>query len=329
MKRRELITLLGGAAVAWPLAARAQQSERVRRIGVLMGVANDQEGQSRVRSLETGLQDLGWWNGRNLQIEYRWAEGDLDRMRAFAKELVGLVPELIVAGNTPVVAALMQQTRTIPIVFVMVSDPVGSGLVTNLARPGGNVTGFANFEFSMGSKWTQLIKEMVPNVVRVGVLFNSATAPYASGYMHSVEAAGSSMSIAVTTLPISDVGGIESAIANLAATPNSALFVLTDVFTTVNREKITTLATKYRLPAVYPHKYFAVGGGLISYGIDIADLHRRSASYVDRILKGANPAELPVQAPTKFELVINLKTAKALGVTVPPTLLTRADEVIE
>ena len=326
MRRREFITLIGGAAVAWPLAASAQQPERVRRIGILMGVANDQEGQSRVRSLETGLHDFGWWNGRNVQIEYRWA---LDRTRAFAEELVGLGPDLIVAGNTPVVAALMQQTRTIPIVFVMVSDPVGSGLVTNLARPDGNVTGFSNFEFSMGGKWMQLIKEMVPNVTRVGVLFSSVTAPYASGYMRSVEAAGSSMAVAVTTLPVPDVSGIEPAIANLAATPNSALFVLTDVFTTVNRETITTLTAKYRLPAVYPHKYFVVGGGLISYGIDIADLHRRSASYVDRILKGATPAELPVQAPTKFELVINLKTAKALGLTVPPTLLARADEVIE
>ncbi|MGC2823264.1 MAG: ABC transporter substrate-binding protein [Pseudolabrys sp.] len=279
--------------------------------------------------LETGLHDFGWWNGRNVQIEYRWADGDLDRTRAFAEELVGLGPDLIVAGNTPVVAALMQQTRTIPIVFVMVSDPVGSGLVTNLARPDGNVTGFSNFEFSMGGKWMQLIKEMVPNVTRVGVLFNSVTAPYASGYMRSVEAAGSSMAVAVTTLPVPDVSGIEPAIANLAATPNSALFVLTDVFTTVNRETITTLTAKYRLPAVYPHKYFVVGGGLISYGIDIADLHRRSASYVDRILKGATPTELPVQAPTKFELVINLKTAKALGLPVPPTLLARADEVIE
>ena len=327
MQRREFITLLGGAAaVVWPRAAVAQQ---VRRIGILMGVANDQEGQSRVRSLEAGLQDLGWRNGRNLQIEYRWAAGDLDRTRALAKELVGLGPDLIVAGNTPVVAALMQQTRTIPIVFVMVSDPVGSGLVTNLARPDGNVTGFSNFEFSMGGKWMQLIKEMVPNVASIGVLFNSVTAPYASGYMRSAEAAGSSMSVAVRTLPVPDASGIEPAIANLAATPNSALFVLTDVFTTVNRETITILTAKYQLPAVYPHKYFVIGGGLISYGIDIADLHRRSASYVDRILKGATPAELPVQAPTKYELAINLKTAKALGLTMPSSLLTRADEVIE
>jgi putative ABC transport system substrate-binding protein len=326
--RREFITLIGGAAATWPLGARAQQPNRVHRIGVLMTFPEgDTEGNTRLAAFQQGLKDLSWVDGRNLRIDYRWTGADIAQMRVAAKELCDLQPDLIMATTTPAVLALKQETRTISIVFLQVSDPVGSGLVANLARPGDNLTGFTNFEFSIGSKWLQLIKEIAPNVLRVGIMFNPTTAPYADAYMRSVEAAGPTLSIAM--LPVSDAGSIEPAIVNLAATPNSALIVITDIFTTINKHTITTLAAKYQLPAIYPFKFFAVDGGLISYGIDNIEIYRRAATYVDRILKGTPVAELPIQQPIKYELIINLKTAKALGLDVPLHLQQRADEVIE
>jgi putative ABC transport system substrate-binding protein len=325
--RRDFITLLGTATV-WPLVAQAQQPNRVHRIGVLMPyLKGDTEGNARLAAFLQGLKDLSWVDGRNLRIDYRWTGADSAQMRVAAKELCDLQPDLIMTVTTPAVLALKQETRTIPIVFLLVSDPVGSGLVTNLARPEDNVTGFTSSEFSIGGKWLQLIKEMAPNVLRAGIMFNPTTAPYADAFMRSDEAARPTLPIAM--LPVSDAGSIESAIVNLAATPNSALIVISDIFTAINKHTIITLAAKYRLPAIYPYKFFAVDGGLISYGPDPIDQYRRAAGYVDRILKGTPVAELPIQQPTKYELVINLMTAKALGLDVPLHLQQRADEVIE
>ena len=331
MRRREFISLLGGAAATWPLAARAQQPDRMRRIGVLMGYAeSDREGQAFVAAFREGLQKLGWTEGRNIRIDTRWATpGDAESRQRFAKELVALQPDLILSHSTPTTAALLQQTRTIPIVFATVSDPVGSGFVASFPRPGGNVTGFTNIEPTMAGKWLELLKEIAPRVTRVAFLFNPATAPYAEYYLNPFKAAAASFAVEAIAAPVRDTSELESVVAAQAREPNGGLIVMPDTFTTAHRVEITSLAARYRLPAVYPFRFFTELGGLLSYGNDLLDNFRRAAIYVDRILKGAKPSELPVQAPVKFELVINLKTAKALGLDVPLQLQQRADEVIE
>jgi putative ABC transport system substrate-binding protein len=328
MRRREFITLLG-SAVSWPLMARAQHPERMRRIGVLMNLAaGDARGQARVATFRKELQTLGWAAGRNVQIDIRWAS-DKALMQKFAKELVALQPDLILSLNTPTTASLVQQTRTIPIIFVVVSDPVGSGFVASFPRPGGNVTGFTNIEPTMAGKWLELLKEIAPRVARVAFLFNPATAPYAELYLTPFKAAAASLALETIAAPVRDTSELESTIAAQAGAPNGGLVVMTDSFFFTHKAETLSLAAHYRLPAVYPFRFFVEFGGLLSYGNDINDSFRRAATYADRILKGATPKDLPVQAPVKFELVINLKTAKALGLTVPPQLLSRADEVIE
>ena len=330
MRRREFITLLGGAAIVGPRAVIAQTTNGVRRVGVLLGIAEtDPEMPARVAAFRQGLEAFGWMQGQNVRLDYRYATGDADRIQMLAEELVGLQPGIIVAHSTPVSTALLRQTRTIPIVFLSVSDPLGSGLVDSLSRPGGNMTGFTNFEFSMGSKWIDTLKEIDRRVERVAVIFNPQTAPYAEHYLRSVEAAAPSFAVVVTSVPVHDTAELERAVATFASVSNSALIVLPDIFTRNNRQQIISLAGKYRLPSIYPFKFFITAGGLISYGVDDVDLFRRAASYVDRILKGAKPADLPVQQPIKYELAINLKTANALGLDIPHTLLARADEVIE
>jgi putative ABC transport system substrate-binding protein len=328
MRRREFMALVGGAAIGWPLAARAQ-GERMRRIGVLMGIAeSDPARQSFVSAFTGALQELGWSNGRNIQIEYRWGAGEAEQIRKFARELVEMRLDLIVGHTTPVVAALKAQTRTIPIVFTQVSDPVGSGFIDGFAKPGGNITGFTNLESSMGSKLGELLKEVAPAITRVAVMFNPDTAPDRGSYfLRPVEAAAPSLHVEVIAAPVHNDGEIESAITTLAA--GTGLVVMPDVFILAHREQILALADRHRLPAAYAYRLFAASGGLLSYGTDLADLFRRAAPYVDRILNGTKPAELPVQQPTKFELVINLRTAKALGLNVPLSLQAGADEIIE
>src|SRR5262245_35186307 len=327
MKRRAFISLLGGAAAAWPLAARAQQGERIRRIGVLMASAEtDPESPSRVAAFQQGLAMVGWITGQNVRIDYRWAAGEPTRMQVMARELVDLQPDVILASTTPSTAALMRETRTIPIVFVVVSDPVGSGFVASIARPGGNITGFTNIESSLGGKWIQLLKEIAPRVTRVALMFNPETALFAAYYVRPIEAAAPSFAVEHIAKPIRTDSEIEPAIADMG---RGGLIVLPETFTTIHRKSIILAAARNNVPTIYPFRFMASDGGLIAYGVDLVDLFRRAAPYVDRILRGANPADLPVQAPTKFELAINLKTAKALGLQVPPTLLATADEVIE
>ena len=327
--RRQFVILLGGLA-AWPFATRAQQPDRVRRIGVLMAMAaTDADAQPRIRTIQRGLEDLGWTEGRNIRIDYRWATVDAESLRAHAAELVGLAPDVIIGVATPVLMALRQETRSIPIVFVQVIDPVSRGFVTSLARPGGNITGFTNFDFPMGGKWVETIREIAPPITRVAVIFNPETAPYAEPFLRQIETAALSLNVKAFGAPVRDTAELERATSALATEPRGGMIILPDVFTTVHRDLIVELAARHRLPAIYPFRYFATSGGLISYGVDALDLFRRSASYVDRILKGTSPSELPVQGPIKFELVINLKAATALGITAPPTLLARADEVIE
>jgi putative ABC transport system substrate-binding protein len=302
----------------------------VRRIGVLMAFApSDPEAKLRVKAFEVGLRDLGWRQGRNLRIEYRWAPNDPDVLRMLAAELVAVAPDLILAVSTPVLAALLKESTTIPMVFVQVTDPVGNGFLPNLARPGGNTTGFTNFEFSIGGKWLQMLKEIAPRTRRVGVIFNPNTAPYAKSFTQLMETAAQTLSIEQLAMPVQDTAAVEDTIDAVAHEPSSGLIVLPDASTVVYRDAIIAGAARHRLPAVYPFRFFAVSGGLLSYGTDVADAFRRAASAVDRILNGVKPADLPVQAPTKFELVINLKTSKTLGLDVPPTLLAIADEVIE
>jgi putative tryptophan/tyrosine transport system substrate-binding protein len=331
MQRREFIKLIGGAAASWPLAARAQQPERMRRIGVLMGYAeSDPEGQAWVAAFREGLQKLGWVEGRNTRIDTRWATpADADSMQRFAKELVALQPDLILSNTTPTTTALLQQTRTIPIIFTNVGDPVGSGFVASFPRPGGNVTGFINMEPTMSGKWLELLKEIAPRVARVAILFNPATAPYAEYYLNPFKAATPSFGVEAIPAPVRDTSELESVVAAQARGLNSGLIVMPDSFLNVHRAEIISLAARYRLPTVYPWRFFAELGGLLSYGNDFIDNFRRAAVYVDRILRGEKASELPVQAPVKFELVINLKTAKGLGLTVPDKLLVAADEVIE
>jgi putative ABC transport system substrate-binding protein len=329
IERRDFITLLGGAAAVWPLAARAQ--ERMRRIGVLMGwPESDPEARSERGAFVQELQKLGWLDGRNLRIDTRWATpADPESMHRFAKELVALQPDLILSHNTPTTVALLQQTRTIPIVFAIVADPVGSGFVASLPRPGGNATGFVVIESSLGSKWLELLKEIAPRVTRVAALYNPPMAPYSEFWLEPFKNAAPSFAVEASLAPVYKASELESVIAAHAREPNSGLFVMPDAFTISYRAEIVSLAARYHLPTVYAFRFFTELGGLLSYGDDLTDNFRRAAAYVDRILKGAKPSELPVQAPVKFELVINLKTAKALGLDVPWFLQQRADEVIE
>ena len=329
MRRRTFISLVGGAAT-WPLAARAQQPERMRRIGVLMGYAeNDSEAQAWIAAFREGLQKLGWTEGRNVRVDTRWASADAEAMQRFAQELVALQPDLILSQSTPAVAALLQQTRTIPIVFALIANPVGSGFVASFARPGGNVTGFVTIEGSLGGKWLELLKEIAPRVTRVALPFNPATATFAEYYLNPVKAAAASLGVEAIVAPVHDRSELESVIAAQAREPNSGLVVIPDAFTINHRAEITLLAARHRLPAVYPYRDFTELGGLLSYGFDRLENWRGVAGYVDRILKGEKPADLPVQAPSKYELVLNLKTAKALDLDVPWILQQRADEVIE
>jgi putative tryptophan/tyrosine transport system substrate-binding protein len=327
MRRRAFITLLGGAAAAGPLAASAQQSERMRRIGVLMNLAvGDPEGEARSAAFLQALQQLGWSDGRNIRIDYRWAAGDASLFQRYAEELLALAPDVILAAATPSVQALQQATRTVPIVFAIVADPVGAGFVDSLARPGGNVTGFTPFEYGISGKWLELLKEVVPRVTRVAVLRDLTIGLAQLGAIQSV---APSLGVELTPIGVGDPGQIERTVAAFARSSNGGLIVTASTSAIIHRELITTLAARNKLPAVYYERYWVAGGGLMSYGPDFRDQFRRAAGYVDRILKGEKPADLPVQAPTKYDLVINLKTAKALGLEVPPTLLARADEVIE
>ena len=329
MRRREFMALLGGIAVVRPRTALADNP--VRRIGMLMPFAEDDpEAVIRVAVLQQKLQELGWAVGRNLRIEARWSGGDVARTRTAAAELVATAPDVILAAGTPALTALTKQTRSVPIVFVAVPDPVGRGLVASLARPGGNATGFANLDFPVGGKWLELLKAMAPGVARVVLLFNPEAAAGGGSHLLQVlgEGAGSLLLESIAG-PVHERGEIERTIAAFARAPDGGLLVLPDNFINANRELIVALAEKHRLPAIYPSRFFVTAGGLLSYGIDVLDMYRGAASYIDRILKGANPGDLPVQQPTKFDLVINLKTAKAHGLTIPSTLLARADEVIE
>jgi ABC-type uncharacterized transport system substrate-binding protein len=328
IERRAFITLLGGAAAAWPVAAGAQQSERMRRIGVLMGVADGPLGRVYVTALLDELQKLGWTDGRNISLNIRWAAGSADQTRVFAKELVDGGPDVIVGQNTPMVAALLRETSTLPIVFVNVADPVGNGFLTNYSRPGGNVTGFTGFEPSMAGKWLELLKEIAPHVTRGALIFHPESSS-GFAFLRPAEIAAATLGMKVIAAPVHDTSEIEHTLDGLAREPNGGLIVLPDNFTAIHRALIISLSARYRIPATYPFRYIPAEGGLISYGVDVADLHRRSAAYVDRILRGEKPSELPVQGPTKFLLVVNLKTANALGLDVPWILQQRADEVIE
>jgi putative ABC transport system substrate-binding protein len=326
MKRRDFITLLVGAAAAWPLAAGAQ--ERMRHIGVLMGIANDQEGQRRLTAFRQGLHELGWTEGREVGFEYRWGAGDIDSIRAQAAQLIALRPDLILANSTIVARVLKKEIPAIPVVFVQVADPVKDGIVASLARPGGNITGFTSFEYTMGGKWLETLKEIAPAISRVALIHHPQDSNW-PGFLSAIERVAPSFGVQLVSAGVNDAGEIESAIDAFAKSTNGGLIVLPTPVTNIHRKLIFATAARHRLPAVYPFRFHAADGGLVSYGFDSVDPFRRAAGYASRILKGEKPADLPVQAPVKYELVINLKTAKALGLDVPPTLLARADEVIE
>ena len=330
MRRREFITLLGGAAATWPLGAHAQQLDRMRLIGVLMGYAeSDPAAQSQVAAFRGAVAKLGWTEGSKLRIEVRWSAGDADKMRTLAKELVGLRPDAIVGQTTPVSVALARETQTIPIVLAGIADPVGGGLAASLARPGGNITGLTALDSALGGKWIGLLKEIAPHTVRVALLFNPATVASPQFYMPSIQAAASSFAIQASAAPVHASDEIEGVIAAQAGNPGGSLIVMPDAFNVVNRELIIALTARYGVPAIYYLRLFADSGGLISYGDDRDELFRQAAGYIDRILKGAKPADLPLQTPTKYELAINLKTAKALGLDVSLQLQQRADAVVE
>ena len=330
MRRREFITLLGGAAGAWPLAARAQQRDQMRRIAVLLRVAQDDpDAQRDLQSFRKGLWQLGWAAGSNILIEYRYASADPAQMQSYAAELVGLPAEVVLAGGSLALAALRQETRTTPIVFVRVADPVSQGFVASLAHPGANVTGFASLEYEMSGKWLELLKGIAPHLVRVALMFNPATDPYGPGFLHSLETAAPSFGVKPTGALIHDPAEIEGTMSVLGSGADGGLIVLPGAFTDVHREQIIALAARHRVPTIYGYRYFTAAGGLISFGFNSADMYRRAAEYVDRILKGEKPANLPVQQPTASELAINLKTARALGLAVPANLLALVDEVIE
>ena len=331
MNRRDTVFgLIALGTIAGPFGVRAQQPERARRIGVLMGYAEtDAEAQLRLAAFKEGLAMLGWAVGRNLTLDVRWGAGEVDRAAGFAKELVALKPDVILAHTTPVTAALQRETKTIPIVFTSVSDPVGSGFVKSRARPGGNITGFANLESSLVEKWLQLLREVAPRVTRVGVMFNPKTATYVEYYLQPLNAVAARFGVKTFTATVSSESDIENVIAGLGREPSTGLIVMTDTYMTVHRKSIITLTARHKVPAIYYAGSMAAEGGLISYGVDYVDMFRRAAPYVDRILRGAKPADLPVQYPSKFELVVNTTTAKALGLTVPQSLLLRADQVIQ
>jgi putative ABC transport system substrate-binding protein len=332
MRRRDFIKAVVGSATAWSFAVRAQQRDQIRRIGVLMGYAEtDLDAQAKLAAFREGLQKLGWAEDRNIRMDTRWPiPADRESVQRFAKELVALQPDIILSHITPTTAALLQQTRTIPIIFATVSDPVGSGFVTSFPRPGGNVTGFTSIEPTMGGKWLGLLKEIAPRLTRVAVLFNPVTAPYVGDFfLKPLKAAALSSGVEVIVAPVRDTSELEVVVAARARQPNSGLIGMPDSFLDVHRAEVTSLAARYRLPAIYPFRQFAEVGGLLSYGNDQLDNFRRAAVYADHILRGAKPSELPVEAPVKFELVINLKTARALGLEVPVQLQQRADEVIE
>ena len=331
LKRREFITLLGGAA-ALPLTAHAQQ--RVRRVAVLMSTTPDEpESQARITALAQGLQEAGWTVGSNVRIDVRWSSGNLSRVRRDAEELVALAPDVLVAGIGPTTQEFQRITRTLPIVFTQAVDPVGIGTVKSMARPGGNATGFIQFEYSLSAKWLELLREIVPRVARIGIvrdrIFDGRVAPVSMGQWAAIGAAAAPLGVEILPIDIDGTGDIENAFSEFARGPKDGLIVGVGTAATIQGKLVVALAEQHNLPAVYPYRFFVENGGLISYGPDLIDLYRRSARYVDRILRGERPADLPVQAPTKYQLVINLKTAKALGLEVPPTLLARADEVIE
>jgi len=329
MRRREFIAFVSSAAAAWPLFAHGQQDERVRRVGYLSAFAeSDLEVQGSIRGLVQRLQELGWTNGSNVQIDFRFGDADARRISTLAAELIELRPDVVLAAGSLAAIALRQQTLSIPIVFVQVVDPVSAGFVTNLARPEGNITGFTNFEFSVGGKWLQLLKDCAPSVEGIAVVFDPAN-PTWTAYLRTIEAAAPSFSLRLIPAGVRDPAEIAQRIATFARNPNGALVVLPGPVTISHREAIIVAAARYHLPTIYPYRFFTANGGLMSYGSDMADLYRRGASYVDRILRGAKVAELPVQLPIKYELTINVKTAKALGVIIPPGLLAIADEVIE
>ena len=327
MKRREFITLLGGAA-AWPLAARAQQGERVRLIGVLSNATVNAEAQANLAAFQQGLQQLGWTDGRNVRIEARWGGGDAREIRRHAGELAALAPDVILATGNAAMRPLLEATHTVPIVFVQVVDPLGAGYVDSMARPSGNATGFIQFEYTLSGKWLGLLKEIAPHVTRVAVLRDPAV-PSGVGQFDVIQSVAPSVGVEVSAINVRDAGEIERAVAAFAGSSNGGLISTASALAAVHRELIIALATRHKLPAVYHRRFFVTSGGLVSYGVDFLDQYRQAASYVDHILKGAKPSDLPVQAPKKYELVINLKTAKALGLEIPSTLLARADEVIE
>jgi putative ABC transport system substrate-binding protein len=332
MRRRKFIVALGSGVLACPLVVRAQEqpSGNVRRIGSLQVVApSDPIAQRQDAEFTQTLEHLGWTKGGNLRIDYRWHGGDVDRARAFAKELVSLAPDAILVVGSPAVAAVRQETQSIPIVFVGVTDPVGQGFVTNFAHPGGNITGFTDYDSTMGSKWLQLLKDIAPSIARVAFIFNPKTAHFAASVLSSIEAAAPSFTVKVTTAPVHDASEIERVITVAGREPNGGLIVNPDAFTLSHRELIIALAAQHRLPAVYSLLGFAKSGGLLYYGVDFVELFRQAAVYIDRTLKGAKPGDLPMQAPTKFDLLVNLKTAKALGLTIPPSIMVQATEVIE
>ena len=330
MRRREFITVVGSAAVSWPLMAHAQQPDRMRRIGWLVGLReSDPEAQRRTAAFVQELEHLGWTPGGNIQIDYRWLSDSVERNETYAQQLTALKPDVLVTSSTPAAKVLRQRTGTAtPIVFAIVTDPVSSGLVTSLASPGGNTTGFTNFEFNMGGKWLEVLKTAAPAVTKVALIYNPKTTPYA-GYLRSIETSAPSLGVELIARGVADVAGIAPVIAMAGAAANGGLIVFPGFFTSANNELIIAAAAQNRVPAIYPYRYFAANGGLMSYGVNTAEEFRRAAGYVNRILRGAKPSELPVQAPNKFELVVNFKTAKALGLTIPQTLLATADEVIE
>ena len=329
MRRRELVALLGGATAVWPLAAHAQQSERVRRVGVLMPLAaDDPQSLRRLTAFVQGLQQLGWTDSRNVRIDVRWAAGDPDRFRRYAAELVGLAPDVILAAAVSSMMPLQQATRSVPLVFVQVTDPVGAGFVASLARPGGNATGFTLFEFGVSAKWLELLKEVAPRLTRVAVLRDPSSST-GIGQFAAMQGVAPALGVELSPIGVSDPGEIERTMAEFARGSNGGLILVPTAQTLIHRELIITLAARHQLPTIYPYRYFVTAGGLMCYGPDEIEQYRQGASYIDRILKGEKPADLPVQAPTKYELAINLKTAKALGLEIPPSVLARADEVIE
>jgi putative tryptophan/tyrosine transport system substrate-binding protein len=330
VRRRGFIKVIAGLTVGWPLAAPAQQPDRMRRIGVLMAFAEgDPEGQAWVAAFREGLQKVGWSEGSNIRIDYGWAGGDTESRKQIAKELVAHQPDLVVTQNTPTTQAAMLYTQNIPIIFANVADPIGSGFVASFSRPGGNITGFVNLEGSLGGKWLELLKEIAPGVHRVAFLFNPITAPFADYFLGPFKVAARSFMVDAISGSVRDVSELESVVTAMAREPNAGLIVMPDTFLNVHRSQVLSLAADHQLPAIYPYRFFAELGGLLSFGTEPLNNFRRATTYVDRILRGEKPVDLPVQAPTKYDLVVNLRTAKTLGLTVPPSLLARADEIID